>query len=100
IRDFHVTGVQTCALPISLGAHFRVLDDAGAACRASAPLRLTSPPAELRLRLSFECVEQPARYVVTPWPVPGHHHLAHVEGSGREIGRASCRESGELGGAH
>jgi hypothetical protein len=44
----------------------------------------TSAPAELRLRLTFDCGAEPARYVVTPWPVPGHHHLAHVEGSGRE----------------
>src|SRR5690606_41210912 len=32
IRDFHVTGVQTCALPISAGfsaANYGVLDDTG-----------------------------------------------------------------------
>lgn len=68
----------------ALHTHFRVLDQRDSACVPRAPLRLVSAPAELRLRLTFDCGAEPARYVVTPWPVPGHHHLAHVEGGARE----------------
>lgn len=66
-------------------AHFRVVDSEGRACTAGAPLRTNSPPAELRIRFVFECAAAPARYVVTPWPVPGHHHLAHMEGSSHSL---------------
>src|SRR5690606_40127233 len=31
IRDFHVTGVQTCALPISPGTHWRAASSSGPA---------------------------------------------------------------------
>lgn len=72
------------ALVEALHTHFRVLDERDAPCVPRAPLRLVSEPAELRLRLTFDCAAEPARYVVTPWPVPGHHHLAHVEGGARE----------------
>ncbi len=72
------------ALVEALHTHFRVLDRGDVACVPRAPLRLVSEPAELRLRLTFDCAAEPARYVVTPWPVPGHHHLAHVEGDARE----------------
>src|SRR5690606_39386354 len=77
IRYFHVTGVQTCALPISPvpvveKAHRTTSHRAGtdravpAVCRVSAP------------------------------PLPGPAYCRHpVLGrrAGREIGRASCRES-------
>src|SRR5690625_7641015 len=84
IRDGHVTGVQTCALPIYSGAMY-VLDDvltAGWAIVASD---------------------------YTGLGTPGSHPYLIGEGEGRsvidavraEIGRASCRERGEreVGGA-
>ena len=83
-RDAAAADALPEALVEALHTHFRVLDRGDVACVPRAPLRLTSQPAELRLRLTFDCGAEPARYVVTPWPVPGHHHLAHVEGSGRE----------------
>lgn len=83
-RDAAAAEALPEALVEALHTHFRVLDQRDAACVPRAPLRLVSEPAELRLRLTFDCGAEPARYVVTPWPVPGHHHLAHVEGGARE----------------
>src|SRR5690349_22958945 len=56
IRDLYVTGVQTCALPISLPAHSpRNAADAGAApaakaraCRSHRPKRSSSRPMRAR----------------------------------------------------
>src|SRR5690606_39901957 len=77
IRDFHVTGVQTCALPIwnlrkSLAFHSGLLGLL-AFFEHAAPLCLPSAPALARL--------------VAGLTLPG---LAIVQ-----IGRASCREGGE-----
>src|SRR5439155_10763848 len=65
IRDGHVTGVQTCALPIWVGS-------------CAFQQRTQSP-------------EPPSR------PVIGASQVAHNgTGAGGEIGRASCRERGEI----
>src|SRR5690606_41162247 len=87
IRDFHVTGVQTCALPI-----------------------LIMPPNE---RLRGHRDEEAIRALTHPEPVPviepdmalqGIHHIsgitddidrAHEFYEAAQIGRASCRERGE-----
>src|SRR5690606_39896785 len=71
IRDFHVTGVQTCALPIS-------------------PRRLVRV-----LLLDRQVVDRDVR----PLPREGDRHGAADPGvatGDQEIGRASCRERGWL----
>src|SRR5690606_40842937 len=89
IRDFHVTGLQTCALPIF------------AARRGSAPAAPTLPllPGEalLALRddpLGFLCGAVRARgdLVALGWGRPPLLLLVHPEHAHHEIGRASCRE--------
>src|SRR5690606_40438921 len=94
IRDFHVTGVQTCALPIYLR---RFVDDYEAV-----PARL----AEVEERLS--AIYQMARkHRISPKELPELHQrlqaeLAELDGGEgsleqleAEIGRASCREREE-----
>src|SRR5690606_40316918 len=76
IRDFHVTGVQTCALPIS-----------------SAPVRLGEhPPARVHPDDGI------AR--ARPGDFRARDHIAVPVPDGRfepdQIGRASCRESAEM----
>src|SRR5688500_20237015 len=67
-RDYKVTGVQTCALPISgLPAHLRQVTEVVAAQAVEPLLALARLPAEL---------------------ADGHAH--HCEGE--QIGRATCRE--------
>src|SRR5690606_40841739 len=80
IRDFHVTGVQTCALPI-YGAAGRVL--VGVANAAHEPAHgledgVVTGPRRVGARLP----ETRERAI----------HQARVLGRQREIGRASCRE--------
>src|SRR5690606_40224084 len=80
IRDFHVTGVQTCALPICL------------------PWWGVSP---LREAPRFSAMGRPLRPGRLSWCSGGH---GNVPGRGpeasaaEEIGRASCRERGERSG--
>src|SRR5690606_41092096 len=75
IRDFHVTGVQTCALPISESA----------TSSSARPRQFV-----VHLRHAVEPDLDPGRVtpelrrVVEPAPSPGHLAV--------EIGRASCRE--------
>lgn len=76
--------------------HFRVVDASGRTCAGAPPLRTTSPPAELRVLLRFTCTARPTRYVVTPWPVPGHHHMAHLEGGRDDQSVLVVGEKGEL----
>src|SRR5690606_40986954 len=71
IRDFHVTGVQTCALPIFL-RRFRY---------STQTLEVVVPRVEYRNRLKIASVAISGAYT-TPF----------------EIGRASCRERGYTGG--
>src|SRR5205807_7695899 len=86
IRDYKVTGVQTCALPISKKKPFETLSvsdigvavsDAGEAGSKTEVLALGDPPARADAR--------------------------KIEGDGNaaqailEIGRASCRERGWVG---
>src|SRR5207248_5997362 len=86
IRDRTVTGVQTCALPISL-------EDLGLEAHG-----IARPAARDRLA-EMEPGDQRAR---KPVPVArarrlrgGEHRQDH---GSEEIGRASCRERGERGG--
>src|SRR5690606_40936884 len=96
-RDFHVTGVQTCALPISGALGFQLLVFAGRqACRPDlldlVPQEILAPcPLPLPL---FEAGDLTAQ----PGALGGE--AAHLPPQGLqglpEIGRASCRESVEI----
>src|SRR5690606_40562168 len=78
IRDFHVTGVQTCALPISRRAR------AGTRRSGRAPFLRSSARSSARPRPRARL--RPRRR----WRPAGRP---------RQIGRASCRERGEVWGA-
>src|SRR5256886_13365613 len=77
IRDLTVTGVQTCALPIS---HRTLAARRGRAAIPRVPPRGARRLADLEREpvLQAAPAERPAR--------------AHRQGAGVEIGRASCRE--------
>src|SRR5690606_40154919 len=78
IRDFHVTGVQTCALPIfgfSLG-------ETALAAFPRVALEAPSVPTVALLRL--------VRLRLAPC-VPAGAPIARLERDAVEIGRASCR---------
>src|SRR2546430_11939129 len=85
IRDLTVTGVQTCALPICIGALERGAgEQVQSVAIAEPPVevdRILERPAQ-RLRLPATAVARAVR--------PREHR--------REIGRASCRERGEISG--
>src|SRR5690606_39765166 len=79
IRDFHVTGVQTCALPISTAA------TKGSVATRSAIFRRTSN------RSAFGCpapINTDRAFSTSPSATPS-------TGSAK-IGRASCRERVEV----
>src|SRR5690606_40642175 len=98
IRDFHVTGVQTCALPIwaialapegiESGIEYRreIYEQALRYCRAAGGDRTSGlPPKVVRARdLIVRDRDDPA---------------GRVRWCARQIGRASCRERGEDAGA-
>src|SRR5690606_40467915 len=91
IRDFHVTGVQTCALPIL--AH-RVSPANGGLAGCDRPIgeaetwmmrgsAWLGPGADVRRRERGSAISRGA----------GRHRVLHaVAEPGRQIGRASCRE--------
>src|SRR5690606_39993151 len=84
IRDFHVTGVQTCALPI----WFRERPETEyifCIGRKEVRHRLSVPPSVL-----FAGSGEP--------PVPPRSLLVRLLLQLSEIGRASCRERVEMGG--
>src|SRR5690606_39930172 len=78
IRDFHVTGVQTCALPISRGAG-QCSDDW---------MRLTTPE-----HGSDEIMDENKMNAVEAMPDPSRRKFLNSAALA-EIGRASCRERG------
>src|SRR5699024_12024936 len=90
IRDRNVTGVQTCALPISgaddyLPKPFGMME---LVSRIKAVLRRTEEPAQEEYRVGslYVC---PARHIVRAGDQEVHLAL-------KEIGRASCRERAEV----
>src|SRR5690606_40172418 len=93
IRDFHVTGVQTCALPIwrvaaRLPARgvMRTLEEHKAAVAA-----------HLRTLPTLDVALEDARGAMLAAPVIVHEDVPPVPTAacdGYEIGRASCRERG------
>src|SRR5262249_59693159 len=82
IRDWSVTGVQTCALPILRAA----LREAAAAGATAASLR------GRRARRGARRGRDAARYRERDG---GGRKAARRKGRGAQIGRASCRERGE-----
>src|SRR5690606_40474713 len=93
IRDFHVTGVQTCALPISSTEADRSKGASGARKRRG------SAATPLPRRLLWCRVARRASVPELPEPLQGQRGR-HALARGNEIGRASCRgRVGDAGGA-
>src|SRR5690606_40411299 len=83
IRDFHVTGVQTCALPILSDPH---LDQRRYPNQlASQLLILINQPSFLPMALDYEESLQLDHNIF-------HKRFLPLKPSVRQIGRASCRE--------
>src|SRR5690606_39874918 len=86
IRDFHVTGVQTCALPIFLldlhGAGARIVDRVAAALEAGWALEATAADG---------IVEAAAGAVVWPGGFPHHVGPGESRSEERRVGK-ECRE--------
>src|SRR5256885_12571237 len=78
IRDYKVTGVQTCALPISKPRK-RNLRDCSATSSAVSAASLAAVKSATSLRMSTK-------------PTSSSKELAGLSGESAEIGRASCRE--------
>src|SRR5690606_40851280 len=94
IRDFHVTGVQTCALPISPGCGARE-----PSTRHSLKWQESHKAPDWNRRVDRRLIR---RGVATPpWAGNGSSDAVHPPLSRRrnEIGRASCRERVEAAGA-
>src|SRR5690606_41081757 len=97
IRDFHVTGVQTCALPICAGIHPN--DDVNLGQSSNDVI-----PTALRVSAQLAVVEdlQPALGHLRRTIERRARGLGKVTKTGRthlmEIGRASCRERVESSG--
>src|SRR5690606_41017174 len=87
IRDFHVTGVQTCALPISVSAQSSLEFVAGSHLGKQyngKDYRGTNNPlySEADMEPLPDIETQRERWNIVSWDI--------------EIGRASCRESVEI----
>src|SRR5690606_40466547 len=97
IRDFHVTGVQTCALPISwyqLGVVYSQEGDLPRAALATAErYAMTGQP-----QLAVANAETAMRGI--PQGTPDYIRAEDIALTSRQakIGRASCRDRGESGG--
>src|SRR5690606_40491201 len=89
IRDFHVTGVQTCALPI---------------CPSGTPgvhppaYSLHWVPPAARCAVALRGARRPVTRASALPPIPVQPRCARAP-SAAEIGRASCRERGQVPGA-
>src|SRR5690606_40863539 len=91
IRDFHVTGVQTCALPISGLARQTV--------RHNVTINNLLPGvfATDAQRHHIEGMLEPGGQTFEQlWTERGANNPAGRYGEPEEIGRASCRERGEI----
>src|SRR5207302_6683537 len=86
IRDFHVTGVQTCALPISLSSRCVIVG-------RRSPAGITLPDARTSAKhLQIVSIDGESHFAVdlasrngSFLSIPGRRFVV-------EIGRASCRE--------
>src|SRR5690606_40236082 len=84
IRDFHVTGVQTCALPIFGFAGYNALKKRAARTEADVYWR------ELNTAVTMNRLEDKA-FPATVQALADYLD-DNTTGAGQEIGRASCRE--------
>src|SRR5436309_1409026 len=87
IRDFHVTGVQTCALPISFGDEIKLAFSAkapGALATVGSPLTLNVKSKRLDFGFSGHALMRDGLAL--------DGTITAATGSVREIGRALCRE--------
>src|SRR5690606_40617435 len=82
IRDFHVTGVQTCALPISHAANWNSFD----------PLALSALPHVTLLELPASAAPSPggASCVCCVHPEPGAPPVVSTRSEERRVGK-ECR---------
>src|SRR5690606_39310315 len=89
IRDFHVTGVQTCALPISRGLYLVGMLLPGALALAAPRFLLIGLPITLANFLTAHTYQHEIMW----------HYTAYLLGVlAVEIGRASCRERQAISG--
>src|SRR5690606_40597240 len=94
IRDFHVTGVQTCALPIYLGQFYYAaafIFFGYLVGTLSMPVGIILVSGPLIGMIFFEL-----RYVVPACVISVLGLIALTYVSAFEIGRASCRERGAV----
>src|SRR5207247_7723771 len=90
-----VTGVQTCALPIFLADH-REGERVAVRLRPGAQILRTwrERASEYESRVAGRGRVQGRRIDMAPVDLLQREREAAVPGAGRQIGRASCRESG------
>src|SRR5690606_40602877 len=96
IRDFHVTGVQTCALPISGSSS--TLRRTGASHQECRAIAATNVPAATAAVVRDALPSRhprpaPPTAVIAQWL---HHAPPATRPANEEIGRASCREGGQI----
>src|SRR5205085_7467255 len=91
IRDLTVTGVQTCALPISPGA------PRDRSCRISPATGEPSPGASPSRSGARRSAERPVSAAMQERGEAGPAQTREA-GPASKIGRASCRERGEVAG--
>src|SRR5207253_3661229 len=87
IRDGHVTGVQTCALPISNARLYDTRHSHATALLNAGNVNL----AWVSARLGHTSVQTTESYYARVLP-EAHRQMAEVMENVWEIGRASCRE--------
>src|SRR5207253_8306392 len=98
--DGHVTGVQTCALPILLADGTKTASYVNA--HPSAPARMASKPAAKPAArpappVSKPSAPAPATKPAAPWQA-APPAASPPRAPGAQIGRASCRERGRVAG--
>src|SRR5690606_40549436 len=95
IRDFHVTGVQTCALPIWT-LRLPVLNySGGITCTAGPIIPLPRGPITWPMDGKSPIVILIRRNCATSYSSSSGNFHCLVSGDQGQIGRASCRERGE-----
>src|SRR5690606_40386187 len=97
IRDFHVTGVQTCALPISMGELHEVAahQDGDLVHVELEPAASMELPGDVHLAVAALEADGSVDQLLQSLA----QSVQRLSGFSREIGRASCRERAGLRGA-
>src|SRR5256885_14737087 len=101
IRDYKVTGVQTCALPIYVGIHFLGMDRGGGQQRQRGGTKdLARGHAHVLHQRDSTNLTRASRSSALSWRTcsraasasPPCQRMASSTPRARQIGRASCRE--------